>query len=317
MAPRTTWKGHLKLSLVSCPVRLYNATSRSERVSFHLLHKDTHNRISMHPHDPEIGKVERSDLVKGYEYEKDQYVIMDDEDFDKVEIESTKTISIEKFVDASSVDPIYYDQPYYMAPDGPVAEETFQVLREAMRRKNQVALSRVVLSGRERLIAITVRDKGFMVMTLRAANEVRSHEAYFEDLEDATPDKEMLDLASQLIEQKSGTFEPDEFRDRYQEAVVELVKAKVKGHTPVIAKAPERGKVVNLMDALKRSLGDQGEERKPPAKSRARAAPAEETEAAPARKKTGSRKSSGAKASPSKDKTARSSDTAAQRKKAS
>jgi DNA end-binding protein Ku len=272
MAPRTTWKGHLKLSLVSCPVRLYNATSRSERVSFNLLHKETHNRIQMFPHDPELGKVDRADLVKGYEYEKDQYVILDEADFDKIEIESTKTIAIEKFVDESALDPIYFDSPYYLAPDGPVAEETFRVLQEAMKRKKKVALSRIVLSGRERLIAITVRDKGFVVMTLRSANEVRQSTPYFEDIGDAKPEKEMLELAGQLIDQKTGPFDPSDFNDRYNEAVIELVKAKVKGKAPVIAKAPERGKVINLMDALKRSLDGDGTAQKPPAKSRGRPA---------------------------------------------
>jgi DNA end-binding protein Ku len=273
MAPRTTWKGHLKLSLVSCPVRLYNAVSRSERVSFHLLHKDTHNRIQMFPHDPELGKVDRSDLVKGYEYEKDQYVVLTQEDFDKVQIDSSKAIVIEKFVDEKDVDPIYLDSPYYVAPDGPVAEETFRVVHEAMRQKKKVALSRVVLSSREHLIALGVRDKGFVVMTLRAANEVRDDAPYFEDIGEDEPDQEMLELAEALIDKKSGRFDPSEFRDNYQEALLELVKAKIKGQEPVIAKAPERGKVVNLMDALKRSL-DEGEARKPPAKSQPRKAPA-------------------------------------------
>jgi DNA end-binding protein Ku len=273
MAPRTTWKGHLKLSLVSCPVRLYNAVSRSERVSFHLLHKDTHNRIQMFPHDPELGKVDRSDLVKGYEYEKDQYVVLTQEDFDKVQIDSSKAIVIEKFVDEKDVDPIYLDSPYYVAPDGPVAEETFRVVHEAMRQKKKVALSRVVLSSREHLIALGVRDKGFVVMTLRAANEVRDDAPYFEDIGEDEPDQEMLELAEALIDKKSGKFDPSEFKDNYQEALLELVKAKIKGQEPVIAKAPERGKVVNLMDALKRSL-DEGEARKPPARSQPHKAPA-------------------------------------------
>jgi DNA end-binding protein Ku len=274
MAPRTSWKGHLKLSLVSCPVRLYNAVSRSERVSFHLLHKDTHNRIQMFPHDPELGKVDRSDLVKGYEYEKDQYVVLTQEDFDKVQIDSSKAIVIEKFVDEKDVDPIYLDSPYYVAPDGPVAEETFRVVHEAMRQKKKVALSRVVLSSREHLIALGVRDKGFVVMTLRAANEVRDDAPYFEDIGEDEPDQEMLELAEALIDKKSGKFDPSEFKDNYQEALLDLVKAKVKGQEPVIAKAPERGKVVNLMDALKRSLDD-GEAKKPPARSQPRKAPAE------------------------------------------
>jgi DNA end-binding protein Ku len=267
MAPRTTWKGHLKLSLVSCPVRLYNATTRSERVSFNLLHKDTHNRIQMHPHDPELGKVDRGDLVKGYQYEKDQYVVLTDEDFDKVQVESSKAIVIEKFVDADAVDPIYFDSPYYMAPDGPVAEETFVVLREAFREKNKVALSRLVLSNRERLVAIQVRDKGFLVMTLRSADEVRHHQAYFEDIDGPAPDPEMLELAEALIDKKSGAFDPAEFRDTYNDALLELVKAKMKGQEPVIARAPERGKVINLMDALRRSLEG---EAKPPAESKPR-----------------------------------------------
>lgn len=266
MAPRSTWKGHLKLSLVSCPVRLYNATTSNDRVSFNLLHKDTHNRIQMKPHDPELGPVERADLVKGYQYEKDQYVVFTDDDLAKVQIRSSQAIVIEKFVDANDVDQLYYDLPYYLAPDGAVAEETFRVIQHAMRQKNKVGLSRIVLSSRERLIALTVRDQGLLMMTLRTADEVRDSKDYFTDIKDAAPEQEMLDLASQLIEQKSGAFDPSEFRDGYQEAVIELIKAKIKGQEPVIAKAPERGKVINLMDALRRSL----EDAKPPAQSKPR-----------------------------------------------
>jgi DNA end-binding protein Ku len=281
MAPRSTWKGHLRLSLVSCPVRLYNAVSRSEKVSFNLLHKDTHNRIQMKPHDPELGAVEREDLVKGYQYEKDQYVVFTDEDFDKVQIESSKAIVIEKFVDAKDVDPIYFDSPYYIAPDGAVAEETFRVIQQAMREKRKVALSRVVLSQRERLIALMCRDKGFLMMTLRTADEVRDSKEYFTDIEDEEPEQEMLELAERLIEQKSAKFDPSEFHDRYQDALLEMVKAKVKGQEPVIAQAPERGKVINLMDALRRSLGDE----KPPAKSRPRKAAAKAPAAEPKKKR--------------------------------
>jgi len=270
MAPRSTWKGHLKLSLVSCPVRLYTATSRSEKVAFNLLHKDTHNRIQMKPHDPELGAVERSDLVKGYQYEKDQYVVFTEEDFDKVQIESSKAIVIEKFVDASEVDPMYFETPYYLAPDGAVAEETYRVIQQAMQEKQKVALSRVVMSNRERLIALMCRDKGLLMMTLRTADEVRDSADYFTDITDEEPEPEMLELAERLIEQKSGKFDPSEFKDRYQDAVIEMVKAKVKGQEPVLAKAPERGKVINLMDALKRSL----EEAKPPAESKPRKAAA-------------------------------------------
>jgi DNA end-binding protein Ku len=281
MAPRSTWKGHLRLSLVSCPVRLYNATSRSEKVAFNLLHKDTHNRIQMKPHDPELGPVERSDLVKGFQYEKDQYVVFTEEDFDKVQIETSKAIVIEKFVDANDVDPIYFEQPYYVAPDGAVAEETFRVIQHAMREKRKVGLSRIVLANRERLIALTCRDKGFLMMTLRTADEVRDSADYFTDIKDEEPEEEMLDLAEKLIEQRSGRFDPSEFKDRYHDAVVEMVKAKVKGQEPVLAKAPERGKVINLMDALKRSL----EEAKPAAESKPRKPAAKAPAAEPKRKR--------------------------------
>ena len=281
MAPRSTWKGHLKLSLVSCPVRVFNAVSGSEKVSFNLLHKDTHNRIQMKPHDPELGPVERGDLVKGYQYEKDRYVVFSEEDFDKVQIESSKAIVIEKFVDAEQVDPIYFDSPYYVAPDGAVAEETFRVVQQAMREEGKVALSRVVLSNRERLIALIPRDKGFLMMTLRSADEVRDAKDYFTDITEEKAEPEMVELAERLIEQKSGAFEPSEFRDRYQDAVIEMVKAKVKGHEPVLAKAPERGKVINLMDALKRSL----ETAKPAAESKPRRAAAKAPAAEPKRKR--------------------------------
>ena len=264
MAPRASWKGYLKLSLVSCPVRLYNATSSGERIAFNLLHKDTHNRVAMKPVDPELGQVERSDLVKGYQYEKNQYVIVDEEDFEKVRIESSETINIEAFVDHESVDPIYSDSPYFLAPDGPIAEETFAVLREAMTKMGKTAIAKVVLTNRERLVAVSPREKGMLLQTLRTGADVRSASAYFEDIDDVGVDKEMLQLAEKLIEQKTRDFDPGEFVDRYEIGLMEIIKAKIKGETPVVAAAPERGKVINLMDALKKSLADE----KPPAKSK-------------------------------------------------
>lgn len=289
MALRAYWKGHLKLSLVSCPVLLYTALSSSSRVSFNLLHGKTHNRIQMRPHDPELGEVERSELVKGYEYDKGKYIVVTQEELDKVRIESSQSIVIDRFVDAADVDPIYLDTPYYLAPDGAVAEETFLVLHEAMRSENKVALSRLVLSTREHPISIAVRDKGFLVTTLRTANEVQDARRYFAEIGDAKPEKEMLDLARQLIRQKIGQFEPASFRDRYQDALSELIQAKIKGQEPVLAEAPERGgQVIDLMEALKRSLGgDSGETRKPPARSKTARAGRDEAgrAAAPARAK--------------------------------
>ncbi len=270
MAARASWKGYLKLSLVSCPVKLFTATTKSNRISFNHLHKDTHNRVQMKPFDPELGEVERSDLVKGYEFEKDRYVVVDAEDLDAIQIESSKTIGIEQFVDANDVDNMFLDSPYYVAPDGPVAEETFRVIHAAMKQRDKAAIGRVVLSGRERQVVIQVRDIGFVLTTLRSANEVRGHKDIFEEITDEQPDANALGLAGQIIDQFPGDFDSSKFEDQYQVALLDLVKSKIKGKAPVIAKAPERGKVINLMDALKRSL-DEGKAQKPPAKSKTRA----------------------------------------------
>ncbi len=287
MAPRASWKGYLKLSLVSCPVRLYPATSANERVRFNQLHKDTHNRINMKPVDPELGLVDRADLVKGYEYEDKKYVIIEDSDLEAVKLETNHTLAIEAFVDAAEVDVIYQDTPYYLAPDGAMAEETFIVLREAMRGAGKVAVARLVLSSRERMVTVAPRDKGMFVCTLRAPNEVRATSAYFDEIPDEKPDAEMLELAEALIKQKTTKFDPKQYEDRYETALKAMIKEKLKGHKPIIAAAPERGNVVNLMDALKQSLGQS----KPaaPSKSKAAAKPAEAepeaaAEAAPARK---------------------------------
>ena len=271
MAPRATWKGHLRLSLVSCPVRLYNATSSKDRITFNQLHKDTHNRINMKPVDPELGLVERSDLVKGYEYEDKKYIIIDSDDLDSVKIESNHTISIEAFVDEGAIDAIYLDAPYYLAPDGAMAEETFVVLREALKKAGKVAIARLVLSSRERVITIAPRETGMFVCTLRNPHEVRGTAEYFDNIPVGEPDKEMLDLAEKLIEQKTTEFDPKDYEDRYEAALMAMIKEKLKGHKPVIAAAPERGgNVINLMDALKASLSDS----KPPAKSKSKPAAA-------------------------------------------
>ncbi|BCH08796.1 non-homologous end joining protein Ku [Mesorhizobium sp. 131-3-5] len=278
MAPRASWKGYLKLSLVSCPVRLYPATTTSERISFNQLHKKTHNRINMKPVDPELGLVERSDLVKGYEYEDKQYIIIDDADLDAVRIESNHTMNIEAFVDEGEVDVIYQDAPYYLAPDGAMAEETFAVLREAMRKSGKLAIARLVLSSRERVVTIGARENGMFVCTLRNPNEVRGTAEYFGNIPAGKPDPEMLELAEALIKQKKTTFDPKDYEDRYEIALMAMIREKLKGHKPIIAAAPERGNVINLMDALKASLSQS----KPPAKSKSKA---DEVVAKPAAKK--------------------------------
>ena len=287
MAPRASWKGYLRLSLVSCPVKLFPATTSKDRITFNQLHKETHNRINMKPVDPELGLVERSDLVRGYEYDDKQYVIIEDSDLESVKIESNHTINIEAFVDEGSVDVIYQDAPYYLAPDGAMAEETFVVLREAMRKSGKLAIGRLVLSSRERVIAISPRETGMFVCTLRNPNEVRGTAEYFGNIPVGNPDQEMLDLAAKLIEQKTTEFNPADYEDRYEVALMAMIKEKLKGHKPIVAAAPERGNVVNLMDALKASLSQS----KPPARSKSKSEPAEkparETAAAkrPTRKK--------------------------------
>ncbi|EAR51246.1 putative ATP-dependent DNA ligase protein [Oceanicola granulosus HTCC2516] len=293
MAPRASWKGYLKLSLVTCPVRLYPATSSASRIGFNQLHKDTHNRINLKPVDPELGLVERKDLVRGYEYESKKYVIIEDEDLAAVKIESNHTLNIEAFVDADEVEPIYLDAPYYLAPDGAMAEETFAVLREALGRSGKVAVARLVLSSRERVVTIGAKDKGMFVQTLRNPSEVRAASTYFDDIPDVEPDADMLQMAEQLIAQKTVAFDPKDYEDRYEVALLAMIKEKLKGHKPIIAAEPERGNVVNLMDALKASLADQ----KPPAKSRrkpaakkpaaAKGAKSAKTEKAPARSASG------------------------------
>jgi DNA end-binding protein Ku len=262
---------------VSCPVRLYPAVSAGERISFNQLHKDTHNRINMKPVDPELGLVERSDLVRGYEYEDKQYIIIEDSDLDAVRIESNHTLNIEAFVDESEVDVIYQDSPYYLAPDGAMAEETFAVLRDAMRAAGKVAIARLVMSSRERVVTIGARDKGMFVTTLRDPREVRSTAAYFDEIPDVKTDPEMLELAEKLIEQKVTHFDPKAYEDRYETALMAMIKEKLKGHKPIIAAAPERGNVINLMDALKASLGQS----KPAAPSKSKSEPAAEKKAAP------------------------------------
>lgn len=279
MAGRASWKGYLKLSLVSCPVKLFPATSASAgKISFNLLHKDTLNRVQQKYHDPELGEIDRADLVKGYQFEKDKYVVVTAEELDEIEIESSKTIDIDGFVDKADIDPIYQDSTYYLAPDGPIAEETFAVILDAMREARKVAIARIVLSGRERLVTIDPIDDGFRLTTLRSAKEIREPATALEPLK-AKYAPDMLAMAKQIIGGKQMDFHPEQFEDRYEEALLTLVKSKIAGGQPVISKAPERGNVVNLMDALRRSIE---EERRPPAPSIGK--PAKKGEAKPAAK---------------------------------
>ena len=265
MPPRATWKGQLKLSLVSFPIRLHNAISSTNRVSLNQLHAQCHRRLKQQMICPEHGAVERSDIVKGYEFEKNNYVVIEDEDLDKIRLESVKTIELTQFIDADELQPIYLNTPYYVAPDGPVAEEAFRVIREALRRSHKIGIGKVVMSGREYVVALDVLDKGFVLNTLRSAAEVHKPAAYFEDIRDGEIADDQLQLAQTLIDSKAAPLDEAKFVDRYQDALLELVKAKIAGAEPVAAPEEEAEKVINLMDALRQSVASLP--KKPPAKS--------------------------------------------------
>ena len=275
MAARPTWQGHLKLSLVTCPVALYTATSSSSHVSFHLINPETNNRIRMVPTDPDAGPVERSDLVKGYEVSKDEYVLFDDEDFEKVRLESTRTIDIGQFVDEDDIDRLYWDSPFFVVPEKGVGAEAFAVIRDAMKSAGKIAIGCLVLRNRERQIALEVRGKGLVAYTLRPHEEVRDAGDFFDDIPSVKPDKDMVDIATRIIAQKEADFDPSEFKDRYDDALREMIKAKQKGGKGLVeAPEPDDTNVVDLMAALRASLKGSAGGRKAPAKKAAAKKPA-------------------------------------------
>jgi DNA end-binding protein Ku len=255
MAVRPSWEGHLRLSLVTCPVALYAATTEAETVRFNLVNPQTNNRIRMKTVDAGTGEeVSRSDLVKGFAIARDQYVLLDKEDLESVKLESTRVIDIEKFVPRTSIDRLYWDMPYHLVPFGRTGIEAFAVIREAMERRKMVALGRLVMSTRERICAIEIEEEGLILTTLRTAEEVRATEQIPHiELPKAAP--AMLDIAEKIIEQQSGDFDPEEFTDRYEDALRALIEEKRKGHKPVRPKEPANDdKVIDLMAALRNSL---------------------------------------------------------------
>ncbi len=256
MVSRPNWKGYLKLSLVSCPVALYPVSTASEKVSFHLLNEATGNRLKQQYVDAETGDlVERDERIKGYEIAKGDYVHVTDEELADVQIASSHTMDIESFVPKAEVDAIYIDNHYYLAPDAKVGEEAFAVIREAMRERAMVGIARVVLFGRERMVMVEPRAKGLMATTLHYAYEVRADGSYFDEIPKVDLAPDLLDLASHIIDTKTAKFDPAQFKDRYQDAIVALIKAKQAGKPAPAAKTAAPGNVVNLMDALRRSLG--------------------------------------------------------------
>ena len=254
MAYRPSWQGHLKLSLVTCPVSLYTATNTAGDVHFNLINPKTNNRIRMVTTDPDTGPVERSALVKGYEVAKGEYVLLTDEEIKSVKLESTKTIVIERFVPANDIDRLYWDNPYYLAPDGKMAQEAFGVIRTALEKSGQIALGRIVMATRERIVALEPRDKGILAYTIRADAEVRKPDEIFGGISDAPADPAMIAIAEKIIEQQEGPFDPSQFVDRYEEALKALIADKQKGHKPAKVAEPEDTNVIDLMSALRASL---------------------------------------------------------------
>jgi DNA end-binding protein Ku len=254
MPARPTWKGYLKISLVNIPIKVFPATDSGATLSFNQLHAECQTRIQQKRWCPKCEReVPNTDIVKGYEFEKGRYVVMEDEDIEKVRVESTRVINLEKFTDDSSIDPIYLERPYYLAPDGPVAKEAFAVIREGM--KGKAGIGKVALYGREYLIKVQPRERGLVMYTLRHANEIRSMDA-IEELADmpATVKPDEVKLAEQVIGTFEGELDFASYRDEYQDGLREIIDAKVEGREVVAPEVEAPPKVVNLMEALRKSL---------------------------------------------------------------
>ena len=267
MAARPTWKGHLKVSLVTVPVRVFPATNTAGAVRFNQLHAECRTRIRQKKWCEDCDReVDKSEIVKGYEFEKGRWVVVDDEDVAKAKPESTRIINLLRFADVESIDPLYVERPYYLAPDGKVAAEAFAVLREALRGK--AGIGKLALLGREHLVAVQPRDQGLVMLTLRAASEVRRMSAIeeLEDLPETVADAE-VQLARQVIGTFAGDFDVSEFTDEYQAELRRIIDAKVAGEEVVETQADSPAKVVNLMEALRKSLDQVGASKKKPARA--------------------------------------------------
>ncbi|HMG47197.1 MAG TPA: Ku protein [Allosphingosinicella sp.] len=283
MAARPYWKGQIRLALVSIPVEIYSATRSGATIAFNQIHEPSGKRIRYEKVVPGIGAVDPEDIVKGFQYSKGSYVLLDDDELDAVKLESKKTLELTQFVDASEIDPLYYERPYYVVPADDLAEEAFVVLREALRETKKVALGQLAMRGREYIVSLKPCGRGILLETLRYADEVVKAQGYFRDIPDARPDPEMLELAETLIEKKTAKFDPAKFHDRYVDALKDLIERKRKSKGARIEaeeeELPKRGSnVVDLMAALKKSIEKPGAKPAP-----AKKAPAKK--AAPARKR--------------------------------
>jgi DNA end-binding protein Ku len=258
MAPRPIWRGHLRLALVSCPVALYSAKHDRGGIKFNLINPETGNRIRMITVDAETEKeVERRNLVKGYEFRKNTYLLVTNDDFESIKVESSEVMAIEKFVDASSIDPLYYDSGYYLAPDGKAGRDVYQILREAISRTGRVALSRVVIGQRERVIAVRLYENGLAAHTLHEQRDLNDASGLFDD--PVPVDEEMVKLATQLVDRQTAAYDPADIEDRYETRLRAMLDAKLKGEGVDLEAVPEppATNVVDLMAALRRSIAEE------------------------------------------------------------
>jgi DNA end-binding protein Ku len=269
MAARAYWRGQIRLALVSIPVEIFTATKSGATIAFNQIHEPTGKRIKYEKVVPGVGPVDPDEIVKGFQYEKGSYVLLDDDELEGVKLESKKTLELTQFVDHDEIDVLYYEKPYYVVPADDLAEEAFIVLREALRRTKKVGLGQLALRGREYIVSIKPCGRGIILETLRYADEVYKAQGYFRDISDAKPDEELLDLAETLIDKKTAAFDPSKFHDRYIDALHDLIERKRKGKTLQTEDepAPARGSnVIDLMAALKRSIERPGESGKGAAK---------------------------------------------------
>jgi len=255
MAPRAFWTGHLRLSLVNIPVKLYPATSSERRVELHQIHEPSGKRIRYQKVAPGVGPVENEEITKGYEYEKGKYVLIDPKEIDELKLQSKQTIELVRFVDEDAIDARYYETPYYLLPDGDLADEGYVIVQKALKETKKVGVGQFILRGHGNIVAIKPCGKGLLLEVLRHANEVRPADTLFKEIPDIKVDKEALDLAKELVQRKAGKFEPEQFKDEYTEAVWELIHAKLEDRAPeIVTELPGTAKVINIMDALKKSV---------------------------------------------------------------
>jgi DNA end-binding protein Ku len=273
MAPRAFWTGHLRLSLVNIPVKLYPATTSERAIALHQIHEPSGKRIRYQKVAPGVGPVENEEITKGYEYEKGKYVLIDQKEIDELKLESKQTIELARFVDEDAIDTRYYETPYYLMPDGEMADEGYTILQKALKDAKKIGVGQFILRGHGNIVAIKPFGKGLILEVLRHANEIRAAEPLFKEIAEVKVDKEALDLAKELIKRKAGKFEPEDFKDQYNEAVWELINAKLEKRAPEIAtEVPGTAKVINIMDALKKSVQQgKGAPAKTPAKRAASA----------------------------------------------